>query len=702
MGKVILFEDDQRVIDAIMQAIKPLGHEVTVSPNYHEGFEKLTSEKYDLVILQISPIQSINCSPLIKIEEDPLRGWTSSDRIRKFCISSIQNVILEPEIIVIAREEISNEAKSAAESGVFDYIQIPYRRDDKDKPIYDYEGFKNRLTASVIRAFSVFSGIDLNGIIGRDYKARKAMESLADASRTNFNVLITGETGTGKKLFARNIHDNSQFKNGPFIVIECASNQKLDDILFKTKNLVISGTPNPGSILFNDIHYMPIDVQIELFDYSRETAGIESQNRELSQNRPRIIASTTKNKEDLIEKGQFLENLFNELSFFHIILPPLRERTNDIPALTEYFVHLYNSQSSEPSNYRISKEFITHLEAYAWPGNINELINVIDLAILNAAGCNILMPVHLPEKIISLNLETSSRRSDPLTGKGISVFSTAGRYHFQKMAENRKSETLNLSNNKKREAKTIKREDFPRISTDIIEDKPVEPHPQKFTKKSTEDSKDRVTINFYQSGEYWTIGEKGNETLIKEKKGFSFISLLLKYPNKPIRSYVLFNMAKCLPGFVAANKALEKELNTSSDIIKPLVEEGKLSPKKILDEIERLNQKLDSDDYDNQEEALTIKEDIDFLKNMITYKTTKKGQIPILKRASRDHKSQSELVRINVYKRIDLALEKIHEKLPSLALYLNNSTIKTGDTCCYAPVLGQEPTWILKKLPPQK
>jgi two-component system, NtrC family, response regulator len=678
MGKVILFEDDQRVIDAIMQAITPLGHEVTVSPNYHEGFKKLTSEKYDLVILQIIPIQSINCSPLIKIEEDPLRGWTSSDRIRKFCISSIQNVTLEPEIIVIAREEISNEAKSAAESGVFDYIQIPYRRDDKDKPIYDYEGFKNRLTASVIRAFSVFSGIDLNGIIGRDYKVRKAMESLADASRTNFNVLITGETGAGKKLFARKIHDNSLFKNGPFIVIECASNQKLDDILFKTKNPVISGTPNPGSILFNDIHYMPIDVQIELFDYLRENAGIESQNREFLQNRPRIIASTTKNKEDLIGKGQFLENLFNELSFFHIILPPLRERTNDIPALTEYFIHLYNSQSSEPSNYRISKEFITHLEAYAWPENINELINVIDLSISNAAGCNILTPVHLPEKIISLNLETGSRRSDPLTGKGISVFSTAGRYHFQKLAENRTSAAIDSSVNKKEEAVILKREDFSRISPDTIEDKPVESLPQKSIKKSTEDSKDRVTINYYQSVNRWEIGPSGKTGSFDDLIGFQQLHFLLSYPDRLFTPEEVYNLGVEMPPDVKKKFVCDAKTDD---------EEYELIKKKSKKELTKIIEDLETQDFSsvNSYEERHRKELIYLTKKVLE---DRKGY----RDSDRAKKSRSAVTRT-----IRKTITDITTKIPSLKKYLNKETIKTGNSIGYRPDQFDTPNWILFK-----
>ena len=447
---------------------------------------------------------------------------------------------------------------------------------------------------------------------------------------------------------------------------------------------------------------MPIDIQIELFDHLHESANIASRDRKLAQSKPRIIASTSKNKEDLIGKNHFIEDLFYELSFFQIFLPPLRERTNDIPTLAEHFVHLFSSQGKRDFNYKMSKEFLAHLEAYNWPGNLNELINIINLAISNAAGGDLLTPVHLSDKIVSLNLKTGSRRLQPVTGKGMSVFSTAGKDHFQQLADKRASDILKTSDNKKGEAVTLKREDLSRILSNTGEDKSIESYPQKPTEDSTENSKNRATIKFYQSGDFWIIGEKGHETQFKEVKGFKFISFLLQYPNKQLTALSVYNAGKKLAQFVADGMAFEEDLNIDDDILKSIKEDGKISATKVLNEIERLKKRLASNDFDNPEEAMTIKQDIGYLEKMIIYNSRKKGLKVSLKKTARDHKSQGEKARVNVTKRIHSALEKIHEKLPNLGLYLNTSTIRTGDTFCYAPVIGKEPIWILKKSPTLK
>jgi two-component system, NtrC family, response regulator len=679
MGKVLLLEDDQSVIDAVLQTISKLDHKIVVSPNYHEGFANLKSEKYDLVILQISPNQSINRGPLIKIEEAPLRGWTSLDRIRKFCISSVQNATLEPEIIVIAREELSNEAKSAAENGVFDYIQLPYRRDDKDNSIFDHENFKKRLTASVIRAFSVFNEIDLIGIIGRNYLVRKAIVGLADASRTDFNVLITGETGTGKKLFARKIHENSQLKNNPFVVVDCGSIQKLDHFLFQTNGSTLSDTTSPGTILFHDIHCMPIDIQIELFDYLHESVNITSQDMELAQPKPRIIASTSKNKEDLIGKGQFIEDLFHELSFFQIFLPPLRERTNDIPALAEHFVHLFSSQGKRDFNYKMSKEFLAHLEAYNWPGNLNELINIINLAISNAAGGDLLTPVHLPDKIVSLNLKTDSRRSQPVMGKGMSVFSTAGKDYFQQLADKRASDILKTSDNKKMEAVTLKREALSRILSDTGEKKFIESRPQKLTEHFTEDSKDRATIKFYQSGDHWEIGPSDGTGSFDDLIGFRHLHFLLRYPNRWFTPEEVYN----------------GDIETPTDAQKKFVLDAKTDDK----EYESIKKKSKNELIETLKELNTIE---DSLSEDPAFETRRKELIYLTKQCLEDRKGfgdsdRSSKARINVTKSIGRAISKVNEKMPSFKKYFNKETIKTGNSIVYIPDPSNTPNWILFK-----
>ena len=684
MGKVLLLDDDRDIIKAVLQIIPELGHEVVISSNYLEGIAYWKSEKFDLIIFQLIPENEINLYPFyvlekkIKIKKRIRKIFESPIRSGKFWINTIQNMNLGEKIITITKGKIWNVDKLSKQYGIFDHIQKPYRYFDNEYQDFDYEAFKERFTASVLRAFAVFEGIDLTGIIGRDYKLRKAMNGLADASRTNFNVLITGEKGTGKKIFARKIHENSKFKNGPFIVVDCYSIQKLGPNLFpKNNEPIISAITNPGTILFHDIDYMPIDVQTELYNYLHDLTNINIQDSQLSQSRPRIIASASKSKEDLIGKGQFLEDLFNEISFFQLFLPPLRERSNDIPALAEHFVNIHNNRHIENFHYSISKDLLSRLEAYNWPGNITELINVINQAISSAAGCSLLTSVHLPEKIVTSTFKTGSRRP---------------KSYIEKLL----SEALKIYENKKEKPAIYKLEDYPwmvddkdypSIITEKKKNKPIKSRPKIPTKKPTEDSKDRITIKFYQSGDYWIICSNEKQTMLQDLAGYHFIQFLLKHPNNrfsPEEVYFKQSVIKIKSHDKEAEGTYD-ELNIRDEQDETFEKLDNKTIKVYKRRIEDLNEKLASDNYSDALEAVEDKQERNRL-------------IILLKKGfERNPKSPHEKARSNVTRAISRALKEIHSHSPEVLIFLNKSTVKTGDKIFYQPISGNEPNWILDK-----
>ena len=208
---------------------------------------------------------------------------------------------------------------------------------------------------------------------------------------------------------------------------------------------------------------------------------------------------------------------------------------------------------------------------------------------------------------------------------------------------------------------------------------------------------EKLTFCFYNDGDYWKVGERGRETLFKRMSGFKFISFLLHNPNMPLSALAVYNSENNLTGIIADEMAYHEGLQIDDDILRSIKTDEKISPHKIKYEIERLKEKLGSGDYANPEEALKIKQDIDQLKNMIIDNSHKQKPRVSLKRIPRDHKSQGEKARVNVTKGIHSALQRIYKSNPHLGLYLNKSTVKTGDTFCYVPVVGQEPMWILKK-----
>jgi DNA-binding NtrC family response regulator len=706
VGKVLLLDDDRDVIKAVLQIVPELGHEISASSNYLEGIAYWKSNTFDLIILQLMPEYAINSFPFYVLEKGHIvkkrikNIFNSKLKNAQFWFNIIQNTNLSEKIILITKGGNWNTKKLIKQYGIFDHIQKPYLNIDYSEKDFDCEVFKERLTATILRAFAVLKGIDLTGIIGHDYKLRKAMNSLADASKTNFNVLITGEKGTGKKLFARKIHDNSLFKNGSFSFIDCHSIRELDTNLVALKDgKSDSPTNNPGTILFHNIDLMPTTVQIDLYNYLHNSRNLSIKNSQLAQSKPRIIASTSKRKEELLKKDQFLDDLYNEISFLQIFLPPLRERTNDIPVLTEYFVTTKHDRSTENFNYKISKELLSRLEAYNWPGNITEFINIIDQVISNASGSTLLAPVHLPEKIVNSTSNIAHRRT---------------KSYIEKLLY----EAFKFYEKKNEKPAILKLEDYPWMDsegnypwafegkrspkTTHYENIHTESHPEINNIKHTKFSENSTTIKFYQSGDYWIIGGMGSEATFKDMKGFQFISFLLKHPNVQLAAIDVYNTGKRPAAITSEAMAFQNDFKPFDDILRPIEKGGGLSLKKILNEIERLKEKIESDDYNNPEECVNIKQEIDYLENLIKHKPNKKEHSIVLKKAIRDHKSQSELARVNVTKRIHAALNKILSTNPNLGLYLNKSTIKTGDSFYYSPVVGKEPIWILHKNPANK
>ena len=703
---MLLLDDDRDVIKAVLQIVPELGHEIFVSSNYLEGIAHWKSNAFDLIILQLMPEYAINSFPFYVLE----KGHIIKKRIKsifnsplknaQFWVNIIQNTNLSEKIILITKGGNWNTKKLLKQYGIFDHIQKPYLNIGDDDKDFDCEVFKERLTATILRAFAVLKGIDLTGIIGHDFNLRKAMTSLADASRTNFNVLITGENGTGKKLFARKIHENSRFKNGPFSCIDCHSIEKLDTNLVALKDgKSDSPTNNPGTILFHNIDLMPTAVQIDLYNYLHKSRNFGIQDSQLAQSKPRIIATTSIRKKDLLEKRRFLDNLYNEISFLQIFLPPLKERKSDIPVLAEYFVNLKKDKNSENYSYKTSKELLSRLEAYNWPGNITEFIDIIDHAISNASGSTLLAPVHLPEKIVNSTSNIAHRRT---------------KSYIEKLLY----EAFKFYEKKNENPAILKLEDYPWMDSDenypwISKEKKsqttthyenihTESRPKIKAIKHTEDSENSTTINFYQSGDYWIIGGMESEATFKDLKGFHFISFLLQYPNIQLAAIDVYNTGKRPADLTTEAIAFQNNFRPFDDILRLKEKDGGLSLKKVLDEIERLKEKIESDDYDNIEEYVIIKQDIDYLENLIKHKPNEKERSIVLKKTIRDHKSESELARVNVTKRIHAALNKILLTNPKLGLYLNKSTIKTGDSFSYSPVVGKEPIWVLHKSPASK
>jgi transcriptional regulator with GAF, ATPase, and Fis domain len=238
------------------------------------------------------------------------------------------------------------------------------------------------------------------GIVGQSRAIAKVIERVELVSATRSTVLITGETGTGKELVARAIHDTSAQRDQPFIKVNCAAIPEtlLESELFgHVKGAFTDATgprrgkfslANRGSIFLDEIGTLTLGLQAKLLRVlqEREFEPLGAERTERVD--VRVIAATNRNLRQLVDSGRFQDDLFYRLHVIPVDVPPLRERVEDIPALVQYFVGKHAKRSGRSID-ALEDGVVSTLQEYRWPGNVRELENVIERAVVLSAGSTI-------------------------------------------------------------------------------------------------------------------------------------------------------------------------------------------------------------------------------------------------------------------------------------------------------------------------
>jgi len=270
----------------------------------------------------------------------------------------------------------------------------------------EVEYYKNELSSDTKAKYT------FNNLIGASPKMIQVINLGRKVARNDSNVLITGESGTGKELLAHSIHNASKRCFKPFIKINCAAipEELFESEMFGYEEGAFTGArktgkigkfeyANGGTVLLDEIGDMPMSMQVKLLRVIQEKELVRVGGNEVRKVDVRIIASTNKSLKQLVSSGDFRHDLYYRLNVMHLELPALRERAEDIEALADKLriniCHRYGLYSEG-----ISKEAINFLKNYDWPGNVRELENVIERAINLLDTELIIMPNHLPEKII--------------------------------------------------------------------------------------------------------------------------------------------------------------------------------------------------------------------------------------------------------------------------------------------------------------
>ena len=366
-------------------------------------------------------------------------------------VSDLKKLRPLSEIILLTAHGNIPDGVQAIKNGAFDYIT---KGDDNNKIIPLVAKAMEKASAAYQQqkkdATSVGRQYSFDTIVGKSPAIQAAIALAQKVSATEVPVLLTGETGTGKEVFAQSIHQHSTRKGKSFVAINCSSFSRdlLESEMFGHKAGAFTGAlketkglfeeASGGTIFLDEIGEMAFDLQAKLLRILETGEFIKIGDTKPTKVDVRIIAATNRDLEKEIEQGHFREDLFYRLSVFQIHLPALRERVEDIPLHIKAFVSAFSSKMGK--NIRtISPEYIDALKKRAWKGNVRELRNAIERSLIIADGDTLTLDA------LPLNMQTSSAAST----ESYSGFDLSGveKMHIQKVlkyTKGNKTETSRL------------------------------------------------------------------------------------------------------------------------------------------------------------------------------------------------------------------------------------------------------------------
>ena len=383
MAQILIVDDDLHLLDVLSEHVRKLGHDVSRARTRAEGVEKARRRPFDVVFLDVH--------------------LTDGDGLS--AIPDLLDTNSRPEIIIITGHGDSDGAELAIKSGAWDYIQKSSSLTSITLSLTRAVQYRERSRASGVPV-----ALKTRGIVGDSSAMKTCLDRLAQAAVSDANVLIVGETGTGKELMARAVHENSDRARGRFVVVDCASLPEtlVESVLFGHERGAFTGADKPreglikqadgGTLFLDEIGDLPKSIQKSflrvLQEHRLRPVGSDQEVRSDF----RLVAATHRDLEQMAKDGTFREDLLFRIRAITLDLPPLRKRSEDVKTLATYYLsRLCDKYATEAKG--ISKELFESLTSYDWPGNVRELVQTMESAFAAAHNEPLLCPYHLPTEI---------------------------------------------------------------------------------------------------------------------------------------------------------------------------------------------------------------------------------------------------------------------------------------------------------------
>jgi DNA-binding NtrC family response regulator len=407
-GRIFLLDDDELIVSMLGRALRGDGYDVRAETDPEGTVEKVRSFAPDVVMLDIN-----------------MPGHSGID-----LLGEIVRERIPTQVVMLTSDDTAETAVRAMKAGATDYLTKPFNLDEV-KIVIGRIVESGNLRNEVEYLRKVASDLTHRELVGKSnavHKLKARCEKLA-AARVPA-VLITGESGTGKEVFARHLHarihrdDPAGF--APFVGINCAAlpEHLIESELFghergaftdaKSEKKGIFELAHGGSVLLDEIGEMRKDLQAKLLRVLEERTVRRIGGRQDIAVDALVFATTNRNLEEAVEKGEFRVDLYFRLNAFSLPIPPLRERREDIPLLAEHFLRLYSERYKKPGFKGFSPEAMEILVSCRWPGNVRELRNVVERIVVLEQEESV-TPDLLPEEIRQPRARAEERAAAGLT-----------------------------------------------------------------------------------------------------------------------------------------------------------------------------------------------------------------------------------------------------------------------------------------------
>jgi len=378
MGRILIADDHDSLRRGLAQAVSEAGHDVEEAPNGNAAIEKLHEGFFDVVVSDLK-----------------MGGSTGLEVLK-----TAKTLHPSSAIILMTAFGSVSTAVEAMKSGAFDYVQKPFEIEEMEVKIE--KALEMRRMQNQIDYLRHAQGdiYDFDRIIGSSGALEKVLAVVRKVAKSNTTVLVRGETGTGKELIAGAVHHNSHRAARNFVKVNCAALQEnlLESELFGHEKGAFTGADKQrigrfeqadgGTLFLDEIGDMSPNTQAKILRVLQEHEFERLGGTRTIKVDVRLIAATNRDLPSMVEAGQFREDLYYRLNVVTMEMPPLRERKDDIAALSNFFIRRFSGELKKKIQ-GLEPEALKLLMRYQWPGNIRELENAIERAMLLAEGSHI-------------------------------------------------------------------------------------------------------------------------------------------------------------------------------------------------------------------------------------------------------------------------------------------------------------------------